>query len=78
MPAHEERLSEFTEADRDDLMRGVAEHLKEAHNIDKTTETLMSYLEVTSVTAWWLKVSQVKVPRSASVWYPAKASATWR
>lgn len=49
--AHEECRSEFIESDRDDLMRRIAEHLREAHNVDRPTETLMSYLEATSVTA---------------------------
>jgi predicted small metal-binding protein len=31
-------------------MQQVADHLKEAHNVDKATETLMSYLEATCVT----------------------------
>jgi predicted small metal-binding protein len=48
---HEECRSEITESDRDDLMRRVAEHLKESHNIDKASETLMTYLETTCVTA---------------------------
>ncbi len=33
-------------------MRQVAEHLKDVHNVDRTTETLMSYLEATCVTTW--------------------------
>jgi predicted small metal-binding protein len=49
--AHEECRSEFTESDRDDLMRRIADHLREAHNVDRATGTLMSYLEATSVSA---------------------------
>ena len=31
-------------------MRQVEEHLRDVHNVDKATETLMSYLEATCVT----------------------------
>ncbi len=47
---HMECFSNFTASNKDDLMRQVAEHLKDAHNVDKATETLMSYLESTCVT----------------------------
>lgn len=33
-----------------DLMRQVAEHLREVHNVDNPTQTLMSYLDATCVT----------------------------
>lgn len=49
--AHEECRSEFVQSDRDDLMRRVGDHLREAHNIGRLTETLRSYLEATSMTA---------------------------
>jgi predicted small metal-binding protein len=49
--AHEECRSEFVESDRDDLMRRVGDHLREAHNVGRLTETLRSYLEQTSMTA---------------------------
>ncbi|MBV8540072.1 MAG: DUF1059 domain-containing protein [Pseudonocardiales bacterium] len=47
---HEECGSQFTASTKDDLMRQVAQHLKDAHNIDSATETLMRYLESTCVT----------------------------
>ncbi|MGH3906670.1 MAG: DUF1059 domain-containing protein [Pseudonocardiaceae bacterium] len=47
---HQECSSRFTANDKDYLMSQVAEHLREAHNVDKATETLMSYLESTCVT----------------------------
>lgn len=47
---HQECGSQFTASSKEYLMRQVAEHLKEAHNVDKATETLMSYLESTCVT----------------------------
>jgi predicted small metal-binding protein len=31
-------------------MSQVAQHLKDAHNVDKATQTLMGYLESTCVT----------------------------
>jgi predicted small metal-binding protein len=49
--AHEECRSEIIESDRDGLRQRVADHLKVSHNIDKPNETLMSYLEATSMTA---------------------------
>ncbi len=47
---HEECGSEYTAANKADLMAQVAEHLKESHNVDKATQTLMGYLESTCVT----------------------------
>ena len=47
---HQECFSQYTSSNKDDLMRQVAEHLKEAHNVDRATETLMNYLEATCVT----------------------------
>lgn len=47
---HEECGSQLTAPNKDDLMRQVAQHLKDAHNVDKATETLMKYLESTCVT----------------------------
>lgn len=47
---HLECGSQFTASDKNHLMAQVAEHLKEAHNVDKATETLMNYLEATCVT----------------------------
>jgi predicted small metal-binding protein len=48
--AHQECFSQYTASSKDALMQQVADHLKEAHNVDKATETLMSYLEATCVT----------------------------
>ncbi|HET9254253.1 MAG TPA: DUF1059 domain-containing protein [Pseudonocardiaceae bacterium] len=48
--AHQECGSEFTESGRDGLMRRVAEHLRDAHGIDRPSGTLMSYLEAACVT----------------------------
>jgi predicted small metal-binding protein len=47
---HMECFSQFTASNKDDLMRQVAEHLKDVHNVDRATEALMSYLESTCVT----------------------------
>jgi predicted small metal-binding protein len=47
---HQECFSQYTASNKDALMQQVADHLKEAHNVDKATETLMSYLEATCVT----------------------------
>jgi predicted small metal-binding protein len=47
---HQECFSQYTAANKDDLMRKVAEHLKEAHNVQTPTQTLMGYLEETCVT----------------------------
>jgi predicted small metal-binding protein len=47
---HQECGSRLTASNRDDLMRQVEQHLKEVHNIDRTTKTLLSYLESTCVT----------------------------
>ncbi|HEY6424650.1 MAG TPA: DUF1059 domain-containing protein [Pseudonocardiaceae bacterium] len=47
---HQECGSQFRASDKDYLMRQVAEHLKEAHNVDQATETLLSYLASTCVT----------------------------
>jgi predicted small metal-binding protein len=50
--AHQECGSEFAASDKYYLMRQVAEHLKDAHRVDRATETLMTYLESTCVTSW--------------------------
>lgn len=47
---HEECGSEFTAANKNDLMAQVAQHLKETHNVDNASQTLMGYLESTCVT----------------------------
>jgi predicted small metal-binding protein len=47
---HQECSSQFTASDKDYLMRQVAQHLKEVHNVQKATQTLLGYLETTCVT----------------------------
>jgi predicted small metal-binding protein len=47
---HQECFSQYTSSNKEDLMRQVAEHLKEAHNVQTATQTLMGYLEETCVT----------------------------
>jgi predicted small metal-binding protein len=47
---HQECFSQCIASNKDDLMQQVAEHLKEAHNVDHASQTLMSYLEATCVT----------------------------
>ncbi len=47
--AHEECSSEFASHDKSTLMKQVADHLKEAHNVQTATQTLLGYLEATSV-----------------------------
>lgn len=48
---HQECSSEFTSHTKDALMRHVADHLKEAHNVQTATQTLLGYLEATCVTS---------------------------
>ncbi|MGH3672427.1 MAG: DUF1059 domain-containing protein [Pseudonocardiaceae bacterium] len=50
--AHQECGSQLAASDKYYLMRQVAEHLKDAHRVDRATETLMTYLEETCVTSW--------------------------
>jgi predicted small metal-binding protein len=47
---HQECSSQFTASDKNQLMTKVAEHLRESHNVDTATQTLMNYLEATCVT----------------------------
>ena len=47
---HEQCGSQIVASTRDDLRLLIAQHLKEAHSVDKVTDTLMSYLESTCVT----------------------------
>lgn len=47
---HEECASQYTAANKDDLMAQVAQHLKDAHDVNHATQTLMGYLESTCVT----------------------------
>ena len=48
---HQECLSQFSSPNKDDLMRQVADHLREVHNVEKATQTLLRYLESTCVTS---------------------------
>jgi predicted small metal-binding protein len=47
---HEQCGSQIIASTRDDLRFLIAQHLKEAHSVDKVTNTLMIYLESTCVT----------------------------
>jgi predicted small metal-binding protein len=46
---HQECGSQFTSSNKDVLMRQVADHLKESHNVQTATQTLLGYLETTCV-----------------------------
>src|SRR5579884_4541657 len=48
---HQECSSQYSASNKQALMQQVEDHLKEMHNVDKATETLMSYLEQTCVTS---------------------------
>jgi len=48
---HQECSSQFTSSDKDVLMRQVADHLREVHNVQTATQTLLGYLEATCVTS---------------------------
>jgi predicted small metal-binding protein len=47
---HQECSSQFSSSDKDYLMRQVAEHLKDKHNVQTATQTLLGYLETHCVT----------------------------
>lgn len=47
---HQECSSQVTSSNKDDLMRQVAEHVKESHNLQTATQTILGYLETTCVT----------------------------
>jgi len=49
--AHQECSSQFTSHDKNTLMQQVADHLKDAHNVQTATQTLLGYLEAVSVTS---------------------------
>jgi predicted small metal-binding protein len=42
--------SRFSAPSRDELMRGVAEHVRTVHRIEVPTKSLLGYLEATAVT----------------------------
>ena len=46
---HQECSSQFTSHDKNNLMQQVASHLKDAHNVQTATQTLLGYLEATCV-----------------------------
>ncbi len=39
--------TELTASDKDDLMHDVSRHLKETHNIQKPTQTIVNYVATT-------------------------------
>jgi len=41
--------SQFVAQNKEELRRKMAEHLKDAHNVQTATQTLVNYLEKTSV-----------------------------
>ncbi|MGH8934624.1 MAG: DUF1059 domain-containing protein [Egibacteraceae bacterium] len=41
--------SEFTATDKEELKRKMAQHLKDAHNVQTPTQTIVNYLETTAV-----------------------------
>ncbi len=47
---HQECGSRLTASDRNYLKVQIAEHLRDTHNVQTPTETLMTYLEDTCVT----------------------------
>ena len=47
---HEQCGSQIIAPTRDDLRLLIAQHLEEAHSVDKVTNTLITYLESTCVT----------------------------
>lgn len=48
---HQECGSQLTSSNKGVLMHQVADHLKEVHNVQTATQTLLSYLEATCVTS---------------------------
>ena len=48
---HQECSSQFSSPDKGSLMKQVAQHLKEVHNVQTATQTLLGYLEVTCVSS---------------------------
>jgi predicted small metal-binding protein len=48
---HQECSSQFTSSTKDALMRQVADHLKESHNVQTATQTLLGYLEAHCVSS---------------------------
>lgn len=46
---HQECGSQLTSSKRETLMAQVVDHLEEVHNVQKATQTLLSYLEATCV-----------------------------
>jgi len=48
---HQECGSQLTSLDKDILRGKIVDHLVEAHNAHKATQTVLSYLEATCVTS---------------------------
>ncbi len=48
---HQECDSRLTSSDKGILMGQVADHLKEVHNVQTATRTIVSYLETACVTS---------------------------
>lgn len=48
--AHQECSSQFASHDKATLMKQVADHVREMHNVQVPTQTILGYLEATSVT----------------------------
>jgi predicted small metal-binding protein len=49
--AHQECNSQFASHDKATLMKQVADHLHDTHNVQTATQTLLGYLEATCVTS---------------------------
>jgi predicted small metal-binding protein len=47
---HQECSSQIRSSNKDELMRQVTEHLKESHNVQTASQTILGYLETTCVT----------------------------
>ncbi|MGH3766899.1 MAG: DUF1059 domain-containing protein [Pseudonocardiaceae bacterium] len=46
---HQECSAQLASSDKDVLMGQVADHLKDVHNVQTATQTLLGYLEATCV-----------------------------
>ncbi len=47
---HQECSSQFSSADKEYLMRQVAEHVKEVHDLQFVPQSVLGFLETTCVT----------------------------
>jgi hypothetical protein len=48
--AHSECGGQFTSHDRSTLRKMIGDHLRDVHNVQVPTQTLVGYLEATAVT----------------------------